>query len=262
MSSSLKCFSALELLASEPFELGLSEIAAGIGAPMASAHRIMATLCQAGLAEQETSTKRYRLTGKALWIGAGYLRRSTVYRAAFLVLQETAKRCQGLVHLASIDRDKVLYLHTVGSPSALYLYADTGERRPMHCTGLGKAMLAYQSYEMVDRVLGQRLERLTPKTIVTAVALRQELARIRARGYAVDDEENAPGLRCVAAPILDSTGHSVAAFSMSAPATVLTEELIGQYSSVVREAALRVSAQLGYRPSNSNLHSLLYERNM
>jgi IclR family acetate operon transcriptional repressor len=247
----------MELLASEPYELALSEIASDLSLPLASAHRVIATLCEAGMAEQESSTRRYRLTGKALWIGTGYLRRSAVYRAAFLVLQETARKCQGLVHLATIERDCVLYLHTVGSPSALYLYADTGERRPMHCTGLGKAMLAYQPAEVVERIVSRRLEKLTPKTITSAAALRDELARVRSRGYALDDEENAPGLRCLAAPILDRSGVSVAAFSMSAPAATFTAEAIEQYSAIIREAALRVSVQIGYRPVTSNFQSLL-----
>jgi IclR family acetate operon transcriptional repressor len=257
MSSSLKCFQALELMASEPYELALSEIAAALSLPLASAHRVIATLCEAGMAEQEIATRRYRLTGKALWMGTGYLRRSSIYRSAFLVLQETAHRCPGLAHLAAMDDDKVLYLHTVGSPSALYLYADTGERRPMHCTGLGKAMLAYQSSEVVDRILSRKLEKLTPKTITTSSGMREELDRIRLRGFAIDNEENVKGLRCLAAPILDRTGRAVAAFSMSAPIAVMTTEVIEKYSAVVRQAALRVSVLLGYRPSTSNFNSCL-----
>jgi IclR family transcriptional regulator, KDG regulon repressor len=257
MSSSLKCFQVMELLAEEPYELALTEIAAQLELPLASAHRIVATLCEAGFVEQEALARRYRLAGKALWVGTGYLRRSSVYRAAFLVLQETARRCCGLVHLATIDEDRVLYLHTVGSPSALYLYADTGERRLLHCTGLGKAMLAFQPPEVVARVLSQKLKRFTTRTITSAAELREELAGIRARGYAVDDEENAPGLRCLAAPILGRPGYAVAAFSMSAPASTLTDDLLDKYSNVIREAALRVSSQLGYRPATSNMQSLL-----
>jgi IclR family acetate operon transcriptional repressor len=260
MSSSLKCFQVMELLASEPYEVPLNDIAAYLSLPLASAHRMVATLCEAGFAEQEPLTRRYRLTGKALWAGTAYLRRSQVYRAAFLILQETARKCCGLVHLAAIDDDRVLYLHTVGSPSALYLYADTGERRPLHCTGLGKAMLAFQPQEVINRVLSQKLKRLTPKTITTAAGMRDELAQTRARGYAIDDEENAPGLRCLAAPILDRSGYAVAGFSMSAPAGVLTDEAMDKYSAIIREAALRVSSQLGYRPHTSNLQSLLGEQ--
>lgn len=259
MSSTLKCFQVLELLASEPYEIPLTEVAGSLGMPPASAHRMIATLVEAGMVEQDSTTRHYRLTGKALWIGAGYLRRSAVYRAAFLLLQETARKACGLVHLAAMDQDRVLYLHTVGSPSSLYLYADTGERRLLHCTALGKAMLAYQPPATVNRVLGTKLQRFTSRTIISPVELREELGRIRQRGYAIDDEENAPGLRCLAAPIWDRSGYAVAAFSMSAPATVLTRDSFEKYSQILREAALRVSAQLGYRPPTSNLDSLVSE---
>ena len=255
MTSSLKCFQAMELMASEPYEIGLSELAADLKLPFATAHRVVATLCESGVAEQDPATRRYRLTGKALWIGTGYLRRSSVYRTAFLELQVMARRVQGLVHLATIESDKVLYLHTVGSPSAVYLYADTGERRPMHCTGLGKAMLAYQPDEVVNRIVSKKLEKLTPKTITSAAAFREELAAIRKRGFALDDEENAPALRCVAAAIRDSSGKSVAAFSVSAPIAVLRDDVIPTVSDIIREAAMRVSSQLGFR-GGSNFQSL------
>ncbi len=255
MSSSLKCFQALERLAEEPFELALSELAIDLATPLASTHRIVKTLCDAGFVEQEPLTRRYRLTGKALWAGTGYLRRSEVYRSAFVVLQETAKKCCGLVHLATIDSYMVLYLHTVGSPSALYLYADTGERRPLHCTGLGKAMLAYQRPEVIQHVLAQKLFAMTPKTITKPAELREELARIRQQAFAVDDEENAPGLRCLAVPILDRSGFAVAAFSMSAPAAVLPHAAIQPYIETLKEAALRVSVQMGYRPATNSMQA-------
>jgi DNA-binding IclR family transcriptional regulator len=260
MSSSLKCFQVLDLLASDPYELALTEVGAILALPPASAHRIMATLVQASLAEQDPATRRYRLTGRTLWIGTGYLRRSEVYRAAFPILQELARSSRGLVHLAALDEGCVLYLHTLGSPSALYLHADTGERRPLHCTALGKAMLAFQPAETLGRLIPGKLTRFTPKTITSWPELREELARIRHCGYAVDDEENAPGLRCLAAPIVNRSGHAVAAFSMSAPAAVLTRNECDAYSTTLREAALRVSVQVGFRPGTSNLQSLVQRK--
>jgi len=139
----------------------------------------------------------------------------------------------------------------------MYLYADTGERRPLHATGLGKAILAWQPKAAVDRVLAQKLARFTRKTIVSAAGLREELARIRDRGYAIDDEEGVRGLRCVAAPILDREGTSVGALSMSAPVTVLAGDAIESNAGQIREAALKVSAQIGYRPATSNMLSLI-----
>lgn len=261
MSSCLKCFQALELLAAPPYELSLTDIAIALSLPVASAHRIMTTLCSAGAAEQHGKTKWYRLTGRTLWIGTGYLRRSPFYGAAFVVLQEMARKCyslglnQALTYLATIDNDQVLYLHSVGNPGALSLYANTGERRPMHSTGLGKALLAFQPAEVKDRVLARRLTKTGPRTITTALALREELAAVRHRGYAIDDEENVQGTRCVAAPILDPAGYSIAAMSISAPSGSFGDALIESAIPIVRDAALRVSVQLGYRSHTSIIHS-------
>jgi DNA-binding IclR family transcriptional regulator len=252
MSSTLRALEVLDLLAQPPYELTLSTIGLELGLAPATAHRLTATLCAAGYAEQDSESRRYRLAGKALWAGTGYLRRSPVYQAAFLVLQETAAQACGLVHLGTIDGEWLLYLHTVGSPSSLYLYADTGERRHLHSTGLGKALLAFQPSEVVAKIVGRKLPRFTPHTITDKAGLTAELGRIRSNGYAIDNEEGALGLRCVAAPIRDRQGIAVAAFSMSAPAAVLTEQTQEEYIAVIRDAALKVSAQLGFRPAHSN----------
>jgi IclR family KDG regulon transcriptional repressor len=260
MSSSLKCFQALELLASPPYELSLTDIAVELSLPVASAHRIVTTLCVAGAAEQDGRTKWYRLTGRTLWIGTSYLRRCPVYRAAFVILQEMAHKCyslglnQALTSLGTIDNDQVLYLHSVGNPAALSLFANTGERRPMHSTALGKALLAFQPHEVKDRVLAGKLTKTGPRTITTATALREELFVIRQRGSAIDDEEYVRGTRCVAAPILDHMGCAIAAMSVSAPAFLFGDALIESCSLLVRDAALRVSVQIGYRPQTSLIH--------
>ena len=257
MSSTLKCFQALELLAQEPYEFHLSDLAARLDQPLASTHRLVATLVQAGFVEQDGPSRRYRLAGKALWAGAGYLRNSPVYRAAFLVMQETARTSPGLIHLGALHGEWVLYLHTVGSPSRLYLYADTGERRPLHATRLGKAILAWQPTELVNRITAQKLQRFTKHTICSATELTEELKAIRRRGYAIDDEEGVLGLRCVAAPIFDASGHSVAALSMSAPVQVLSNTAIDAAAAQIREAALKISVQVGFRPASSNMLSLI-----
>lgn len=260
MSSTLKCFHMLDVLAGEPYELALSELAARLGQPLATAHRLAATLVEAGFAEQDSASRRYRIAGKALWAGAAYLRSSPVYRAAFLVMQEAARTGAGLIHLGALDGDWVLYLHTVGSPSQLYLYADTGERRPLHATGLGKAILAWQPAELVSRIASQKLQRFTKRTICSANELKEELRATRQRGYAIDDEEGVTGLRCVAAPIFDASGRSVAALSMSAPVQVLANAAIESAAAQIREAAMKVSVQVGFRPASSNMLSLLSGR--
>lgn len=253
MSSTLKCFEAFELLAQEPYELPLAEIAARLAQPLTTAHRLLATLTEAGFVEQDAASRYYRLAGKALWAGSAYLRHSPVYHAAFLIMQETARECPGLVHLGSLHGNYVLYLHTVGSPSRLYLYADTGERRTLHATGLGKAILAWQPAEVLTRLTAQKLERFTKRTLTSPSELREELRLTRQRGYAIDDEEGVLGLRCVAAPILDRAGVSVAALSISAPVSVMAPGALEGFAAQIREAALKVSVQIGYRPASAML---------
>lgn len=257
MSSTLKCFQMLDLLAQEPYEFPLSDLAARLDQPLATAHRLAATLVEAGFAEQDSASRRYRIAGKALWAGAAYLRSSPLYRAAFLVMQEVARTASGLIHLGALDGDWVLYLHTVGSPSRTYLYADTGERRPLHATGLGKAILAWQPATVINRIAAKKLPRFTKRTICSATELKEELRATRKRGYAIDDEEGVTGLRCVAAPIFHPSGLSVAALSMSAPTHVLTNSAIEPAAALIREAAMKISVQIGFRPASSNMLSLL-----
>jgi hypothetical protein len=108
MSSTLRCFQVLELLAEEPFELTVSDIAEVLAMPRASAHRLCATLVEGGFVEQVASNKRYRLTSKSLWVGSGYLRHSAIYRAAFFPMQELAKQIPGTAQLGVYSEGKVL----------------------------------------------------------------------------------------------------------------------------------------------------------
>ena len=257
MSSTLRCFKVLEALAGEPYEMSLSTICANQGLPKGSAHRLMATLVESGFVEQDASNRHYRLAGKALWVGGAFLRHSALYRAAFPVLQDLSSKVDGMVHLGAWYAGSVLYLHTVGPPSSLYLFADTGELRPVHATGLGKAMLAFRPAADVERIFEKPVERFTEKTIVSLEAMLGDIERIRSDGYAFDDEEGVSGLRCVAAPILDRQGIAIAAISSSAASADMGDDRRASLASTIREEALRVSVLLGYRPKTTNLASLL-----
>lgn len=245
VSSALRCFDVLEVLARAPYEHGVKEIAAATGLAMASTHRALASLVEAGFAEQDPVTRRYRVAGKALWTGAAYLRRSAVYHAAFFVIQELARQVDGLVHLAVLDGGTVMYLHTVGTARSAHLCADTGDRRPAHSTALGKALLAHQGGEFVARAMADA-PAFTSRTITTLEAMQQELALVRAAGVAIDEEEGSPDLRCAAAPIFGASGHVDAAMSVATIGLPI-ETVRGPYATLVREATLRVSVQLGYR---------------
>lgn len=256
MSSSLRCFQALEVLAGEPYRFGLTEIGSALGVTKGTAHRVMATLVKAGLVEQNGDDRLYQLAGKALWIGTGYLRHSPVYRLSFGSLEELARRTNAMAHLAVWDNDRVLYLHTVGPPRRPNLFSDTGERRPVHATGLGKLLLAFRPETDIARVLRPPVEKLTANTITGLAAMRKDLQRVRQQGFAIDDEEGIPGLACIAAPVRDARSNVIAAISASGQRSEILGERFRELAQTVQQTALGASIQLGYRPPTANISFL------
>jgi DNA-binding IclR family transcriptional regulator len=207
--------------------------------------------------ERDQTSRHYHLGGKALWVGTRFLRYSPSYRAGYAAIDHLAHSAGTMAHLGVWESDAVLYLHTTGHLRSSLLVTDVGERRPVHCTGLGKALLAHRPAADLDRIFARGLERHTEKTITSIPLLREELERIRQVGYALDDEEGVRGLRCLACPVRDSYGDVVAALSISSPLTQLSDSDVHRYARLVQKAALWASVQLGYRTSNVNFTSLL-----
>jgi DNA-binding IclR family transcriptional regulator len=250
MTSTLRCLRVLELLADDPFELSVSDVAEKLSMAKGSAHRLLATLCQGGLVEQEPTNRRYRLSATALWVGTGFLRHSAVYRSAFVHMQELAKEIEGMVHLAVWDKGRVLVMYSEGFLSTRQVVLEMGARQPVHATALGKAMLAYRPISDVRRIMATGCRRYTRNTICTFEEMKKELQRIRKRGYAINNEELIPGVRAIAAPIRDRRGEVGAAVSVGDAVRTLTGKQIEQYASALLETTLKVSLHLGFRPGS------------
>lgn len=246
MSSTLRALGVLELLASEPFEWGLMEIAQAQSMSKATTHRILATLIEAGFVSHDPRYRRYFVSGKALEVGTGFLRHSSAYRAAFPVMHELVQQVEGMVHFGVWDRDTLLFLRSYGQPSTYYLYADAGDRRPIHAYAMGKVMLAYAPKSDVSRIMS-RCEKLTPRTITTALAMERELASIRKKGFAINDEESSTGLRAAASAIFDQHSKAVASISISGPTQKLQYAKLEHCGALLHDAATKISTQLGYR---------------
>src|ERR1044071_4033108 len=137
MSSTVRALRLLELVAAEPFEWSLSDLAQALALSKATTHRILATLMEAGFISQEPIRNRYFISRKALEVGTGFLRHSPAYRAAFPVMHQLGRQVEGIVHFGVWDRDTILFLRSYGQPSSYYLYADTGDRRPLHANAIG-----------------------------------------------------------------------------------------------------------------------------
>ena len=156
------------------------------------------------------------------------------------------------VHLAILDHDSILYIITHESKQALRMGSKVGTRAPVHSTAVGKALLAFQPDHEIERIVARGLPQSTPKTIVEAKALRRELAAVRSRNYAMDDEESEIGLRAIAAPIRVYTGNVVAAISIAGPVQRMAKKALLGWVRELLEAADAVSQRLGWQPSAAN----------
>ena len=246
MSSTLRCFKVLELLADEPFELSFTEIAARLNVPKASAHRLCTTLLEANLIIQHAATRRYMLGSHALWLGSGYLRHSALYRAAFFPMQELARQLPGTVQVGVLDDDYVLFIHSVGYSGAPDAFADVGLRRPLNATASGKIFLAAMPTEEVDRIMAKSARQFTSSTITSAVRMREEIALVKKMRYARNVEELLPGYWVLAAAVVGQDDRLAAAISITLPLSEFTPEGETSISAMLKDAARKASLQLGH----------------
>ena len=152
------------------------------------------------------------------------------------------------VHLGILDHASVLYINKIETRQAIRMNSNIGGRAPVHCTALGKAILAFQDTATIDDVIARGLLPLTSKTITDPKLLKQELATVRARNYAIDDEEIEIGLRGLAAPIRNHTSQVVAALSIAGPVQRMTKKIVASYVPDVVAAAEAISQRLGFLP--------------
>jgi DNA-binding IclR family transcriptional regulator len=231
-------------------ELGVSEISRALGMTKATTHRLLTALKRRDLVSQDAATRRYRL-GIKLWeLGSratadfSWLERVKPY------LERLTAEMGETAHLAILEESEILYVDKVETSRSLRMPSQVGRRNPAHSTALGKAMLAYLSDDVLTWILSRRpLSRATPATITDPTTLRSELAKIRADGYAVDNEELEEGLRCVAAPVRDHHGRVIAAVSCAGPTSRLPTSDIPRYAAMVVRAATDISLALGCPPT-------------
>jgi DNA-binding IclR family transcriptional regulator len=227
-------------------EFGISELSRVLKLPKSAVHRVMLTLVGKGFVEQN-SRRRYRLGLKILELGNVCRLRLDLASVAQPILNDLSIKANSNVHLAKLDGTEVVDLVRIEFPAPLRVARAPMLRRPAHCTALGKAMLAFGKPYLVERVLAEKLGRLTRKTIVDPARFRSELQRTRTRGYAIDNEEFYSGTRCVAAPVCDESGEVVAAVSVSGLITHVTEDRLAHLGEMVMESARAISMRLGNR---------------
>lgn len=248
VKSALRVLDIFELLAHHRDGMSLSEISTELAIPKSSAHGLLATLLSRGYLRPGRSDRTYRLGARLFELGSSYMAGADLLSEGQEVVRETARACDETVHLAILDGDEVLYIAKEEGTNTIRMVSAVGRRFPAYGTGVGKMLLSALPPAEVDRLYppDKRLAPITPRTITDPVAFRRELADIRERGYATDDEESTPGLCCIAAPVFDSHDDVVAAISVSVPTVRFTAERRSGLRLLVQQGADRLSYILGY----------------
>ncbi|MBI4483956.1 MAG: IclR family transcriptional regulator [Acidobacteria bacterium] len=224
-----------------------SEISRRLGIPKSSASYILRTLERRGYLRRERGSGKYRVGLKVLSLGRGVLVGLGIREAALPMLRQLVERSHLAGHLAILDRGEAVYIEKVEGPGFIKMDTWVGRRMEVHSTSVGKALVAHLPEAEVEAIIRERgLKKRTPKTITDRCKFLRELETVRAHGYAVDDQENSVGVRCVAAPVFDSLGKVEASVGVSGITSQVDKAHLPKIAELVKETARRISHQLGY----------------
>jgi DNA-binding IclR family transcriptional regulator len=242
----------LDVFTPEIPELGVTEIAERTGLHKSTVHRFLVNLEAVGLLERDARTQRYRLGLRMFEMGGIVLEQMSLWDEALPFLEGLVTDSGETGHLAVLERGEAIYIEKVEARRALRIPSAMGRGYPAHATSLGKVLLSDLGENEVREILGTHgMASYTRTTTTDVTPLLAELADIRERGFAVDDEEYDEGLRCVGAPIRDHTGRVVAALGIGGPVTRVTPERVDDLARLVIDAADGLSRRLGASQSGA-----------
>jgi DNA-binding IclR family transcriptional regulator len=254
VKSAERVLDIIELLAREPAGLSFTALLRTLQLPKSSLHELLGVLIRRGYITLAPDTRSYTL-GLRIWeSGQAYLRQHDLASEARPIMDEIVRTLNETVQLAVLDGVENVYLAIVNCTHALRLQSEVGKRLPAYATGLGKVLLAHlDAAELARRLDGQTLARYTPNTITDMSALLERLDLVRRNGFAVDNQEYTPGLRCVAVPITDNSGQTVAAMSVSIPLLRTPSPPFHETLRALAVAGLSLSRRLGCQVDDARL---------
>lgn len=249
-----RALAALGTLANSARDCSLAELCVALGLHKSTVHRIMMVLERQRIVVKNEDTGRYRLGLRLFELGSRAMDGLDLRGRARPYLNRLQDAFGETVFFCILDEGQVFYVEKVESQRSVRTACTVGSRAPAYCTAVGKAMLAELPDAEVNRIVRRwGMKPITANTIATPAALKAELKAIRARGYAVDDEEKEEGLRCVGAAVHAHSGRLVAAMSVSGPAFRMTRERVPEIGRTLMQAANDLSAELGYQATPAEL---------
>ena len=244
--------SLFDMVGQNPQGISIRDLSAKLRLPKGTIHRLLSSLAYFGYVRQDPKTRNYFLGLKLVELGNLLLSQLDLRKEAEPFLRDLAERTKETVHMVFLDRNEIVYIDKVETdhtPGGLRMASRVGLRNPAHSCAVGKVLLSHLSEDELNHIIEEKgLPKRTENTMTDPIRLKEQLKSVRIQGYAIDDEENERGIRCVAAPIYNETAKVVAAISISGPAFRVTKKVIQDtLKKEVMETALKISQRLGFR---------------
>ena len=237
----------LETIETSPSPVSLKDLALKLRWDKATIHRLLLTLERRGYLLRDQGTKRYTLGLKIFGLYDSLIRNFDIQQTTRPFMQKVAEQTGETTHLAVAVGREIVFIDRIASTETLFVNTQIGAREPLHCTALGRAILAFLPEEQLQELLPSPLVQYTPRTITGMAELRKALHKVKDRGFALDREEYVLGIHCIGAPILDHEGTPIAALGISGPrARIPLQKALG-YGALIREAAKEISRRAGWR---------------
>jgi IclR family transcriptional regulator, KDG regulon repressor len=231
-------------------EIGITNLAKRLG--VAKSTVMAASLISEGLLEQNPANGKYRLGIALFRLGSLVRSRMLVSSKAQPLLRNLREKFNETVDLVVLDGSEIMYVQNMESSHTVRMRSDIGARKPAYCTAEGRAILAFQTADVVERILRDGLMPRTPQTVTDPEMLQKILDRVRVHGCAIDDEECDAGFRCIAAPLHNGAGKVVAAIGLGGPVARFSKHAVDAFVPHVVETAAAISMRLGHRPVHAS----------
>ncbi|WMJ80932.1 IclR family transcriptional regulator [Clostridium sp. MB40-C1] len=243
-----RSLSILEVLSDYENGLGITEISEKVNLHKSTVHRLLATLIYKGYVEQEDKANKYKLTLKLFELGNKKIQKMDLVTVARPYLKELVEKTNEVVHLVVREGTEIIYVGKEESQNTIRTHSRIGHRRPLYCTAVGKSILSYMEDDQIEEIWNKsNVEKLTEHTITDFNEFKKYLNEVRKNRYAVDEQENEIGVRCVGTSIFNYKGEVCGAISISGSIISFTKEKLEEFSKLVIEYAEKISRELGYR---------------
>ncbi len=233
---------------SENRSKGVTELAEDLQVNKSTVFRLLETMEARGLIQQDERTAKYRLGIGLLQLSNGLMRNLDIISISRPIMNQLMNSTKESVHLCTFSSDKVYVVDQVKSNYPMKVSATIGQDEPIYCSSVGKCILANLPDEKKDKLMNEiDFIPFTENTIKTKESLIEELSKIKAEGYAIDDEELSLGVRCLAAPIFNHRGDAKYSIGISGPSLRICPDNIDFYIDKIKSAANSISYNIGYR---------------